>query len=182
VTTAPRHLEHDWYDQPLPESLVVGERSWIYSSFAFLHDRTVRPGAVRIGRDSGIYMGTLFALGPEASVEIGDYCAVAGPIISMRGRLVIGDYAFISYGVVFADDPCAVPPGTRLPEGVAEPAPTEIVLGQDVWIGAGAVVLGGARIGDGAIVGARCVVDFEVPAGATVAGNPARIVKGGPGS
>lgn len=51
-----------------------------------------------------------------------------------------------------------------------------IRLGDDVWIGAGAVLLRGARIGNGAIVGAGAVVDFEVPAGAVVAGNPARVV------
>jgi acetyltransferase-like isoleucine patch superfamily enzyme len=39
------------------------------------------------------------------------------------------------------------------------------------------VLLAGAQIGDGAIVGAGAVVDFEVPPGAVAAGNPARIVR-----
>ena len=174
---SPRMLEHDWHDEPLPDNVVVGERSWIYSSFAFLHHRARGAEAVRIGDDSGIYMGTAFALGPEAEVRIGDFCAIAGPIISTHGRIVIGDYAFVSYGVVFADDPVAVPPGTPLPHAALRGAPRDIVLGDDVWIGAGAIILGGARLGDGVIVGANCVVDFEIPDGATVAGNPARIVK-----
>ncbi len=52
-----------------------------------------------------------------------------------------------------------------------------IVIGRNVWIGAGAIVLPGARIGDDAIVGAGAVVTRDVAAGATVAGVPARRVR-----
>ncbi len=51
-----------------------------------------------------------------------------------------------------------------------------IKIGNDVVIGAGAIVLPGVKIGDGAIVGAGSVVMSDVPAGMTVIGNPARIV------
>ena len=47
-------------------------------------------------------------------------------------------------------------------------------IGANVWIGGGAIVLPGATIGDDAIIGAGSVVTHDVPAGATVAGNPAR--------
>jgi acetyltransferase-like isoleucine patch superfamily enzyme len=50
------------------------------------------------------------------------------------------------------------------------------VLADNVWIGARAVVLGGARIGEGSVVGAAAVVDFEVPPYSLAAGNPARIL------
>jgi 2,3,4,5-tetrahydropyridine-2-carboxylate N-succinyltransferase len=46
-------------------------------------------------------------------------------------------------------------------------------------IGANTVVLGGSRIGDGAVVAAGSVVSGEVPAGSVVRGNPARSVAGG---
>jgi maltose O-acetyltransferase len=49
-----------------------------------------------------------------------------------------------------------------------------VVIGRNVWIGAGAIILPGVRIGDNAIVGAGSVVTREVPEGATVVGNPAR--------
>jgi serine O-acetyltransferase len=50
-------------------------------------------------------------------------------------------------------------------------------IGDDVWIGPHAIVIGGIRIGDGAIVGAGSVVTKDVPAHCIVAGNPARILR-----
>lgn len=47
-------------------------------------------------------------------------------------------------------------------------------IGQNVWIGAGALILPGVTIGDDALIGAGSVVTRDVPAGATVVGNPAR--------
>lgn len=51
------------------------------------------------------------------------------------------------------------------------------LLLQNVWIGGGALVLPGVSVGDDAIIGAGAVVTRDVPAGATVVGNPARIVQ-----
>jgi len=48
-------------------------------------------------------------------------------------------------------------------------------IGRNVWIGGGAIILPGVTIGDDAIVGAGSVVTRDVPAGATVVGNPARV-------
>jgi maltose O-acetyltransferase len=49
-----------------------------------------------------------------------------------------------------------------------------VTIGENVWIGAGAIILGGATVGDRAIVGAGSVVTRDVPADAVVVGNPAR--------
>jgi len=50
-----------------------------------------------------------------------------------------------------------------------------VSIGNNVWIGGGAIILPGVCIGDDAVVGAGSVVTRDVPAGATVVGNPARI-------
>jgi acetyltransferase-like isoleucine patch superfamily enzyme len=170
--SGPAFLEHDWFPRPLPANVVIGERSWLYSAFAFLHYASERPCGLRVGRDTGIFQETFFDLGPCGEVEVGDCCTLAGPIIATNGRVVIGDYALISREVVFADSFAAVPPASRRPAG----RPADIVLGECVWVGTQAVLLPGARLGDGAIVGAAAVVDFEVPPYAVVAGNPARLV------
>jgi maltose O-acetyltransferase len=48
-------------------------------------------------------------------------------------------------------------------------------IGSNVWIGAGALILPGVTVGDDALVGAGSVVTRDVPDGATVVGNPARV-------
>jgi|SRR5215213_2091215 len=171
----PAYLAHDWFPEPLPPNVVIGERSWLHSSYAFFRCRSERSCCLRVGHDTGIYLGTTFDLGPHGEVEIGDYCTLAGPIISTDGRVAIGDYVLISYEVVIADSFIAVPPRT-IPDA-NRPAPdASITVGDCAWIGTRAVLLSGARLGEGAIVGAGAVVNFEVPAYTVVAGSPARIV------
>ena len=77
----------------------------------------------------------------------------------------IGDGCTIYHGVTLG--------GTSLYKG-AKRHPT---LGRDVVVGAGAKVLGGFEVGDGAKVGSNAVVTKPVPAGATAVGNPARIIQ-----
>ena len=53
----------------------------------------------------------------------------------------------------------------------------DTVVGNDVWIGEGAVILPGVKIGDGAIIGAKSVVGSDVEPYSIVAGNPARLIR-----
>lgn len=53
----------------------------------------------------------------------------------------------------------------------------DVVIGNDVWVGHGALILSGVTIGDGAVVAARSVVTKDVRPYAIVAGNPAREIK-----
>lgn len=167
-------LPHDWFPRPLPPNVEIGARSWLDGSYAFLHCRSRRPCAVRIGCDSGVYIGTLFELGPAGEVEIGNFCTVVGAIIRTDGRVVIEDYALVSHEVVIADTFSAVPPESDA-DAIGEPH-VKVAIRRNAWVGARAILLGGADIGEGAIVGAGAVVDFAVPCFAIVAGNPARVV------
>lgn len=164
-----RTLEHDWFPGTLPPNVRLGAGSWLHSSYALLHFRSRRPTGLRIGRHSGVYVESFFVVGPAGEVTIGDYCTLAGPLIVTNSRVAIGSYVFCSREVVIADSEVA---GA---DGDWPPGPG-ISIGDDAWLGARAVVLGGARIGAGAIVGAGAVVDGPVPDYAIVAGNPARVV------
>ena len=52
-----------------------------------------------------------------------------------------------------------------------------VCIGQNVWIGGGAIILPGVHIGDHAVIGAGAVVTKDVPAFAMVVGNPAKVVR-----
>lgn len=175
-----RMLTHDWFPRPLPANVVLGSGTWLYSSHAFLHYKSERPCGLRVGHHTGIYIETFLDLGPTGEVEIGDYCTLAGPIVSTNGRISIGNYVLISRQVVIADSFAALPPvSAGAKQQRAEPKSSEMMeieIGDEAWLGSRAVLLSGARIGRGGIVGAGAVVGFEVPPYAIVAGNPARIV------
>lgn len=174
-------LEHDWFPVPVPANVVMGLNTWLYSSFAFLHSRSRREIAVRIGDSCGIYNGCFFDLGPDGHVEVGDFTALVGVIFSTNGRVSIGSYCFMAHEVVIADESAATPPRFRSVMDQAEPEDSATIsIGDNVWVGAGATLLRGAVIGDGAVIGAGAVVDFVVPPRSIVAGNPARIVGGAP--
>ena len=82
----------------------------------------------------------------------------------LGGRATVGARCHIGAGTVLA--------------GVVEPASaTPVVVEDDVMIGANAVVLEGVRVGERAVVAAGAVCVEDVPAGAVVAGVPARVIK-----
>ncbi|MCI6152804.1 2,3,4,5-tetrahydropyridine-2,6-dicarboxylate N-acetyltransferase [Fusobacterium perfoetens] len=124
----------------------------------------IEPGAiirdkVTIGDNAVIMMGAVINIG----AIIGD-----GTMIDMGavlgGRATVGKNCHIGAGAVLA--------------GVVEPpSATPVIVEDGVLIGANAVVIEGVRIGKGAVVGAGAVVIEDVPAGAVVTGNPARVIK-----
>ena len=89
-----------------------------------------------------------------------------------QGGIYIGDGSLIGHGVVLATLNHAFPPNDR-----ATMIPSPIRIGQNVWIGAGAIVLPGVTIGDGAIVAAGAVVTRDVPANTLVGGVPAKTIR-----
>jgi acetyltransferase-like isoleucine patch superfamily enzyme len=168
-----RFLDHDWYPEPLPENVTLGERSWLYSTYALVHFHSRMAVGLRIGDETGIYIGTMFDVGPTGSVEIGDYCTLAGPIISTNARVTLGDYVLVSSRVTIADDPWMLPPSER---SVAPADRAGIAIEDDAWIGTGCTILGGAVIGAGSIVGAGSVVSGVIPPRVVAAGDPCRVL------
>lgn len=144
--------------------------------------------AIRIGEHS-VVAGELLVFANGGEIQIGDWCYVGeGARLWSAGSIHIGDRVLISHGVNIFDNlthplsprarhaQFAAIATTGHPQDVAlEPVP--ISIGDDVLIGANAIVLRGVTIGKGAVVGAGSVVTKNVSPNCVVAGNPARVVR-----
>lgn len=111
-----------------------------------------------------------------ALLTIGDDFGMTGGSLVCDQRISIGDRVWVGANAVICDtDFHPLDPETRRTRPLdGNTAPVEIA--DDVFIGMNALVLKGVRIGAGAVIGAGSVVSRDVPAGATVAGNPARVI------
>ena len=104
-------------------------------------------------------MGAVINIG----AEIGEGTMIDMNVV-LGGRAIVGKRCHIGAGTVLA--------------GVIEPPSAQpVVIEDDVMIGANAVVIEGVRVGKGAVVAAGAIVLQDVPEGAVVAGNPAKIIK-----
>ena len=103
------------------------------------------------------------------NTRIGIHCTVIGPV-------TIGSHVNLAQGItVTALNHNFSDPSLRIDEqGVSTKA---VVIGDDVWIGANAVILPGVTIGSHVVVAAGAVVTKDVPANALVGGVPAKIIK-----
>ena len=104
-------------------------------------------------------------------VQLGPHCHVSCDIHFGSNVLCAGHVSFIGKNEHRFD----IPGVTVWDAPRGEDRPT--IIGNDVWIGHGAIIIGGVKIGNGAIVAAGSVVTHDVPECTVVAGNPARIVK-----
>ncbi len=104
--------------------------------------------------------------------------------IEIHPGAVIGRCVFIDHGMgIVIGETAEVGDGSTIYQGVTlggtsltKGAKRHPTLGRNVIVGAGAKVLGGFTVGDGARIGSNAVVIKEVPAGTTAVGNPARIL------
>ena len=146
--------------------LFIGERvvlcSWSrWTALGVAHPvvlRTLTPGALlRIGCDTGISGGSFCA---AVQIDIGERCLIGADVM-------ISDTDFHSLA----------PEGRSTGTDWSRVGSAPVRIGNDVFIGARAVILKGVVIGDGAVIGAGSVVTRSVPARAVAAGNPARFLR-----
>lgn len=109
------------------------------------------------------------------NIEAGDYFyANHNLVIQDGGKVTFGDHVFIGPNCTFTTAEHALDPNMRR-EGVEIAKP--ITVGNNVWIGAGAVVLAGVTIGDNSVIGAGSVVKKDIPAGVIAVGVPCKVLR-----
>lgn len=127
-----------------------------------------------VGRDFAIAPGA--AMARRAHLIAGDRVSV-GPRLTLGAHLHVGDDVMISANVgVIGDDHPFDESNTRLTSFTPRPLTTVVIEG-DSLIGHGSTLIGPLTIGFGAVVGAGSLVTKDVPAGAVVAGAPARVLR-----
>lgn len=110
-----------------------------------------------------------------ATIRVGDFVGVSGCTITACSAITIGDHVLIGSGALLTDsDAHSIDPDERRRGGGGESKP--IIVEDDVFIGARAIVLKGVVIGKGSVIGAGAVVSKSVPPYSVVVGNPGKIV------
>ncbi|WP_282085657.1 sugar O-acetyltransferase [Streptomyces tendae] len=129
----------------------------------------------------------LGSLGAEAQVRPPLY-------VDYGSNITVGARTFVNYNLTALDvaaitigEDCQIGPNVQLltPTHPLEPGPRRdkleaarpIVIGDNVWLGGGAIVLPGVTIGDNSVIGAGAVVTKDVPPNVVAVGNPARPVR-----
>ncbi|CUX51511.1 acetyltransferase-like isoleucine patch superfamily enzyme [Agrobacterium tumefaciens] len=128
-----------------------------------------KDGELIVNGQFTLHSGGTIGVQSGARLTLGSGFANRHSWISCGCEITIGDEVFIADQVIIRDwDGHSI---------VGRPENAPIRIGNHVWIGMRAVILKGVTIGDGAVVAAGAIVTRDVPAGAVVAGNPARVIK-----
>ena len=109
------------------------------------------------------------------NIEVGNYFyANHNCVIQDGGKVKFGDYVFVGPNCTFTTAEHAIDPKMRK-EGYEISKP--ISIGNNVWIGAGSIILAGVTIGDDSIIGAGSVVTKDIPSGVVAVGVPCKVMR-----
>lgn len=133
------------------EEIILGDRSFV------LKGALLQPwgGRIAIGKDVGV----------------NPYCVIYG-----MGGVTIGDNVKVATSCVIVSANHNFE-RTDIPISLQGVTCKEIIIGNDVWLGARAIVLAGVEIGEGAVIGAGSVVSRSIPPYSVAVGVPARVIK-----
>lgn len=107
-------------------------------------------------------------------IEIGSYALICpGVRISAASQILIGGSCMLAQGVFITDSDWHDVYDRSMAIGNSAP----VMIGNNVWIGDGAIVCKGVKIGENSIIGAGAVVVRDIPPNAVAAGNPAAVLK-----
>lgn len=124
-----------------------------------------RYASIQVGEGTYGYPEVLYD-DAGANLTIGHYCSIAPGVTILVGGEHHLDWV-TTYPFSLLVDEAKSLPGYPFSRG-------DVVIGNDVWIGYGATILSGVKIGDGAVIAARSVVTRDIEPYSIVAGSPAR--------
>lgn len=111
----------------------------------------------------------------SASLKLGNNCGLSGTVIGCKEKIVLGNDVLCGANTLITDfDWHGVHPDKRRSySGDSK----EIIIGNNVFLGYGSVVLKGVTIGDNTVIGANSVVTRNIPANVIAGGNPCKVIK-----
>lgn len=119
----------------------------------------------------------LMADRPNSIIKIGKNSRIHGTCIHAKSSIVIGKSCLIAANTQIIDSSGHVTSMTNPVERLKkQDEPKPIRIGDNVWIGAGALLLPGITVSSGTIIAARSVVTNDVAAGCIIGGNPAKVI------
>lgn len=162
------------FDPALVAHLAKIARYWSYAHVEPRRRLTTGPG-LRMSPLASLRNGERITLGRD--VHVGERCYLwAG---DSTGRIFLGDRVLLAPEVFITASNYGVRHGA--PIARQERREADVVIGDDVWLGAHVVVLPGVVVGDGTVVGAASVVSRSLPAYCIAVGVPAKVVGWRPG-
>lgn len=135
-----------------------------------------RSEATALGVSRPVILRTLT---PYARIEIGDDTGLSGTVVCSAASITIGKRCLIGADVTIFDTDFHAhdPEGRRYAQPNWPQISAPIVIGDDVFIGTGALIQKGVTIGSGSIIAARSVVVADVPPRSIVGGHPAKFLR-----
>lgn len=184
-----RLLNKTYYYWAILSARIAGGKLFISSNVSFaVPVRVNGQGDVTIGwRTSlGFRLAPSFGFGgiilqareQNSAVVIGEKCGFSNNVVIIaRSKIELGSHCLVGDRVTIMDaDFHVIDPDLRLKEGgPGETIP--VLIGDNCWIGTGALILKGVTIGDGSIIAPKSVVTKSFPARSVIAGNPACLIR-----
>jgi acetyltransferase-like isoleucine patch superfamily enzyme len=162
-----------------------GVPSVVVSAYHFSRSRALISWSARVQFSKTITFGSRCVVKPFAviqssggTVSFGSECAISSfdHFSTGEGDIVVGDYVRFAPNCTIVGGTKQVSDRSKLIVDQLEVHPNGIIIGDDVLVGAGSVILPATKIGRGAVIGAGSVVNGDIPDYAIVAGAPAKII------
>ncbi len=138
-----------------------------------LGDITFNTTKVGFGDNVVLYPGVKIC---GNNIEIGSNTCIGDDTIIHSSKMIkIGNDVSIAAGCYIIDSNHGIKKDTLIRKQKSEVSESGISIGNDVWLGTQTIVLKGANIGDGAVIGANSIVNSSIPANAIAFGCPAKV-------